>query len=70
MIFSICTMMTQLVCQQKMERSADNKKVTAKKISPARVVHPTLLSGLHYKAIVFGSTQLLFLFECAHLEEA
>lgn len=37
-IFSICTMMTQLVCQRKMERSADDKKVTAKKISPARVV--------------------------------
>ena len=46
------------------------QKNTAYKISPARVVHPTLLSGLiHYQAILFGSTQLLFLFDCARLKE-
>jgi len=32
MIVSICTMMTQLVCQQKMERSADNKKVRRRRL--------------------------------------
>jgi len=62
--------MTQVVCQQKMERSADNKTGTANKTSPTRVMHPTLLSGLiHYQAILFGSTQL-FVFDCARLEEA
>jgi predicted nucleotidyltransferase len=46
----------------KMERSADNKKVTANKISPACVGHPTLLSGLlHYEAILFGSTRYSYL---------
>lgn len=59
---------SMLEMKTKMEHSADNKKVTASKISPVRVVHPTLFSGLiHYQVIVFGSMQLPFPFDCARL---